>query len=332
MNCGCPDVYFSCIEKLIEITISDEELAFVTLHFKGAIDRHQTPQIPQLIKKVLLVCGSGLGSSKLIEQQLYDLYNINIVTSIPFHQFTKYWEDKTEEIDLVITTLSIKEFDVCSPIISVNTILTDQDILNLDTYSLAKHQKMISLSALLASFKMGGEIKDENIIVEQLKKVLGKKLVDDRQIDVLSIFDMLLIDSIELKIEVSSWEEAIEKAGNILYEKGYVYHDYIDQMKETIKKYGSYIVVSPNFALPHAQKELAIKTGMSLITLKKPVLFPGDIPVSTLLAFSATTEKSYVEALYQFLEMVNSHNFVEKAGLASTPQEIFSLIKQYQLI
>ena len=316
------------IEEFIEMEISDEEIAFVTLHFKGAIDRHQTPQVSQSIKKILLVCSNGLGSSKLIEQQLYDLYNIDIVKSIPFHQFTKYWAEKTEQVDLLITTLSVNEFDISSPVLCVNTILSDQDIINLDTHSLTKHQKMISLSALLSSFKMGGTIQNEEIIVKQLKKELGKKLVDDRQIDVLSIFDMLLPSSIELNVAVSSWEEAIEKVGYILYDKGYVHLDYIDQMKETITKYGSYIVVSPNFALPHAGKERAIKTGMSLITLQEPVLFPGDISVSTLLAFSATTEQSYVEALYQFLGYVNSHNFVEKAHQATTPQDILSIIKQ----
>jgi transcriptional antiterminator len=317
----------SCIEDLIEKSISNEELSFVVLHFKGAINRHQPAQT---IKNILLVCGNGFGSSTIIEQQLHNTYNINIIDSIPFYQFEKYWEEKDDVIDLVVTTLDISKFEIYSPIISVNTLLTDQDISLLDSYSLAKHDKNILLSSLLSCFKEGGEIKNENAIADALKKVFGQKLIDDRKAEKLSIFDMLLTKNIELKVSVTSWEDAIDKVGNILYQNGYTHNDYTYQMKDSINKYGAYVVVSPNFALPHASKEFAIKTGMSLITLKEPILFPGELSVSTILAFSATTQKNYADALYQFLGMVNSDNFVEKALLAEEPQDILTIIKHYQ--
>jgi len=326
----CPQLFnlvkksLSCIDELIETSICDEELAFVVLHFKGAIDRHQTPQI---IKNILLVCGNGLGSSTIIEQQLGNIYNINIIDSIPFHQFERYWKEKGEAIDLVITTLDINKFEIYSPIVSVNTLLSDQDITQLDSYALAKHDKNILLSSLLSCFKEGGEIIDENAIAEALKKVFGQKLVDDRKSESLSIFDMLLIDNIELNVDVNSWEEAVDSVGELLHLNGYTRDGYTLQMKDSIKQYGSYVVISPNFALPHASKEFAIKTGMSLITLKTPVLFPGEVSVSTLLAFSATSQENYSEAIYQFLEMVNGDDFVEKALLASNPKEILTLIK-----
>lgn len=54
------------LEKYIGKTIPKEEIAFLTIHFKTAIDRKLS--IQKKTKNILLVCGLGYGSSKLLAQ------------------------------------------------------------------------------------------------------------------------------------------------------------------------------------------------------------------------------------------------------------------------
>lgn len=47
--------------------------------------------------------------------------------------------------------------------------------------------------------------------------------------------------------------DAITKAGMLLLDRGYIKNNYIDEMIETYKKYGPYIVITKNVAIPHAK-------------------------------------------------------------------------------
>ena len=60
------------LEIYIEKEFSDDEVAFITIHFKASMDRNRVTIKNK--KKVLLVCGMGYGTSKLLAQQLKELF------------------------------------------------------------------------------------------------------------------------------------------------------------------------------------------------------------------------------------------------------------------
>ena len=315
------------LEKFIGLPFSEDEVAYIVLHFKGAVDRNLYQK--KETKSILLVCGEGLGTSRLVEQQLKESYNIDVVESIPLNQLKNFISSDKEKIDLIITTVKINGFETGIPVVHVKTILNSEELKKIDMYNLPKYNKKILLSNILNSLKKGAIIENEKIIIEELKAHLGNKLVDDIKVKELSILDILPLSNIKLNVKVDSWEEAIKKVGDILFEGGYTYCGHGEEMIRLIKKHGSYIVVVPNLAIPHTNKKFVKKTGMSLITLSESVYFPGEVPVNTILAFSSIDNKNHFSALSNFLEIVKNYDFIKRAHRASTPEKIIKIFEKY---
>lgn len=316
------------LEKFIGLPFSEDEIAYIVLHFKGAVDRNLYQKKES--KDILLVCGEGLGTSKLVEQQLKENYNIDVVESIPLNQLKNFISSEKKKVDLIITTVKINQFETDIPVIHVRTILNAEELKKIDKYNLPKYNKKILLSNILNSLKKGAVIENQKIIIEELKAHLGNKLIDDIKTKELSILDILPLDNIKLNVRADSWEEAIKKAAGILFEGGYTHYGHGEEMIRLIKKHGSYIVVVPNLAIPHTNKKFVKKTGMSLITLSEPVYFPGKVPVNTILAFSSVDNKDHFSALSNFLEIVKNYDFIKKAHRASTPKKIIKIFEKYE--
>ncbi|MGL5023142.1 MAG: BglG family transcription antiterminator [Cetobacterium sp.] len=93
------------IEDKMNLTFTEDEISFLVIHFKAAIDRNK---VKSKKKRVVLVCGLGYGTSKLLAQQLNQYYYLEIVDIIP-----EYLIDKViskNDIDLILTTVDVDEY------------------------------------------------------------------------------------------------------------------------------------------------------------------------------------------------------------------------------
>lgn len=310
------------IEKYLGIEFSNDEVAFIAIYFKSAIDRNKYKS--RNLKKIIVVCGYGYGTSTLLVQQLKEIYTINIVKIIPRYMLEKTLQE--EEADLIISTVSI-ESDLKIPVVKVNSILTLEDINNLDKYSLSRQRKRYMLSELMEIIEESCEIKDKNNLISGLNNYFEQRLIDDTEENEYRLSDFLTEDNILIKQEADTWEEAIEMSGDILVRTGCVTEKYKESMIENINKFGSYIVIEENIAIPHAQKdESVLKTGMGLIVLKKPVIFPNDRKVSILLSFSSFDNKEHLNALAELLELITNYNFVDNLLKAKSVKQILKYI------
>ena len=152
----------------LEVEINDDEIAFVTIHFKEAIDR----RAEKALKNVIIVCGFGYGSSKLLKENIKKYFEVNVVNTLPMHKFEEITD--FNNIDLIITTVPIKEEKI--PVIHVNPILTKEDLEKLESYGLDKERKLIYLEELLEIIKEHAEIKDEAGLIESLTEKYKKIL------------------------------------------------------------------------------------------------------------------------------------------------------------
>lgn len=294
------------LEEFIQTKFSDDEIAFIVIHFRAAIDRNKVRNKEK--KNILVICGWGYGTSKLLAQQLKDLYSINIVDILPYHQYKK--SKSYKDIDLIVTTVELKELDEVIPIIKVNPILTNEDIQKLNKEDLQKSSKKVLYSEILEVVKKVSTNLNENLLLEELKNVLGSILVDNISQKKITIFDMLDKKLILDGVEVNSWEEAVRKAGENLVKYGYSTESYIDNMVESIRKYGSYMVILPRIAFPHTKSEGEVmQTGFSIVRLKKEVIFPGNIPVKMIVAFSSKDNKEHLDAFIEIVDMMEKKDF-----------------------
>lgn len=297
------------LENFIGKKFTYEEIAFITIHFKAAIDRNTVASREK--KRVLLVCGLGYGTSKLLSQNLKEIYSVEVVDIIPKHYLKKRVKEK--DFDLIITTVELNSLDD-KRVIKVNPILSSENIEKLDSMGLKKRSKKILLSELLKIISKNGKIENESGLIGELKELIGGNLIDDISSKKLTIFDTLKKNRISLGEYAKDWEEAVRIAGNLLLKTGCIEEKYIDDMVNCIKTYGSYMIMGNNIAFPHAQSEGVVKeTGFSLITLKKSVTFPGDIKVKTIIAFSSRDNKEHMDSFMEILEELEKVEFnVEK--------------------
>lgn len=107
-------------------------------------------------------------------------------------------------------------------------------------------------------------------------------------------------ESIAVQILVSNWKEAITAAGELLSKCGITTDAYTNEMIQAVEKFGPYIVVAPNVAIAHSRPSPAVKrTGLSLVTLKKPIEFGSKMndPVSLVVGLAATDHDSHMEIM-----------------------------------
>jgi len=292
--------------------IPDEEISFITIHFKIAIDRKSN--IIKETKNILLVCGFGYGSSKLLSQKLQERYDVNIIDTLPYHKFLEI--KKYDDIDLIITTLEIDDkIDYPLPIIKVHPIFSKGDKKMLEDYGLTEVRKKISMTKLIETIERECFIENEENLVKSLKKLLRNKVIDDREKKNKKTLETFLQpENIKFIDEVLDWKEAIRTAGEILEVQGIVTKGYIEDMVEAVNINGSYMIVAEKVALPHARTDKTVlKTGMGMLKLKKPVIFPGNKSVEIIIPFSSIDQSEHIEALTELVNLIEDDNFIEVA-------------------
>ena len=317
------------LEEFCQESFSQDEIAFLVIHFKASIDRNKYKL--KNIKRVLIVCSMGYGTSKLLAQQLKDTYDITIVDIIPSHLLNKTLEKKLE-IHMIISTmeLDIKNFNTDIPVIKVNPIIGREDIHKLDKFNFPRYRKKILLSSILNIVENNTSILNKDKLISEFSELLEDRLINDLYDKELTLMDTLSQDNIKVNIEAEDIYNAIELSGTILMENGYVKKEYVDDMVKNVKEFGSYIVIYPGIALPHYKYgDNVIKTGMSLITLKKPVFFPNGKEVEIIIAFSSFDGKEHLNSLVDLMNIINEDNFKDRVKRAKHPKDIAKILKEF---
>lgn len=119
--------------------------------------------------------------------------------------------------------------------------------------------------------------------------------------------EMLLKDRIQLNVEASDWEDAVDIGGEILISEKMIEPSYIEAVKKMKDEIGPYIVIAPGIALSHARPENGVnQTSMSLIRLKEPVEFGHEEndPVSLVITMATTDNESHLKSLSQLMDLM----------------------------
>jgi mannitol/fructose-specific phosphotransferase system IIA component (Ntr-type) len=117
---------------------------------------------------------------------------------------------------------------------------------------------------------------------------------------------MITPDRIRLQVEADSWSQAVRESAELLLRDGCVTREYIGAIFASFETNGDYMIVMPEVVLAHARPECgAVETGISLVTLRRPVLFRDDAaqPISVVFALAAGNPGEHI-AMMQSLARV----------------------------
>ncbi|WP_175495331.1 BglG family transcription antiterminator [Gracilibacillus orientalis] len=111
------------IYELTNLHIDENEIGFLAIHFGVALEKKGLNN--QDVKKIMIVCGSGLATASLIREKILNYYGhqVSVVETISLIEFN---ESLLEQVDIVVSTVPI---DIESDkIFTVNPILSNNDL------------------------------------------------------------------------------------------------------------------------------------------------------------------------------------------------------------
>ena len=310
-------IVISDIEKMFGISFPEEELALLAFHFKASVDRNTY----QNLKRILLVCGLGYGSSRLLEQSIKENYNVDIVDVLPYYLLGDVLKNY-KNIDLILTTLDIEEkFEI--PVVKINPLLKQEDFIEMCKYNIPKNDNKIFLSKIIEIIDKNSDIISKKKLINDIKKEFKNKIIDDINYKDIHIKDFINNQNVSLIDKVKDWEEAVRISGNLLKLGKCVDDGYIDEMIELVKKYGSYIVIDDGIALPHAGiSKNVLNTGIGVLVVKEAVFFPDGKSANIFISFSSKDNTSHLNILNDLFNFITKCDLKNKLLKAKNKEEI----------
>lgn len=307
----------------IDIKISDDELAYIAMHFQLAMKRIKSKKL----ENILIVCGAGYSTSRFLSASIKEHFNVNIVDIIPYNELENY---KNEDIDLVVTTIDgVKFKDI--KVLKVSPILSTEDIIRLKNEKLS-YAKNIKLSDILETVKKYSDNLREkefiNEIKEKFKTLILDDTVNDKGLGFLELFAPSRISIIEDKVK--SWEEAVERSALSMIEEGFVGEDYPKEIIELVNSFGNYMVVQDGIFLGHSGNSTSInKSGISFAFFKQPVEFPEKEKVRLVITLSSRDKREHLNGLMEFLGVMRRKSLIQELDKLDTTNKIYKKIEEF---
>ncbi len=310
----------SVIESEINISFPEDEVALLGYHFKASAERNSDC----IKKKIILVCGLGVGTSKLLEHNLKEKFNMEIVAVIPYYKLDEIINSELE-IDLILTTLELKNiYNI--PVLKINPLLDEKDINKISQYGVSKRKRKILLSELL---KVIEENPDREKLIKKLEIKFRDDVLDDINNKKEKMEEYINYSDIVMCNESLDWKQAIKMIGKNMKKQGYITDKYIQEMIDNIKKFGSYIVIEEGIAIPHGNiSKNVMKDGISLLISKKKIFLPDKKFVNIFIAFAIKERENQQKVLKFIFELATRENLKEHLIKLTNIKNVISYLKE----
>lgn len=317
------------IGSLLSITIPEEEIGFITIHF-GALLQKPKQELPKK-KQAIVVCPSGISSSLMVKHQLESLFSeITVEKTLSLQEFQK---ENVGDYDLLFTTI---ELETTIPCFYVKPIMTPNEKNNLVTEVYQRlfgiQYRDISVKELMQTIEQFANVYDEKGLKKALSQFTFHKKADVQRGKQPVLHELLKQETVQVVEQLTDWEEAVKVAANPLLATGAIESAYIDAMIENIKTLGPYVVIGPEVAIPHARPESGVnQVGMSFLKLNQPVYFLNDekYPVRLLFCIAAIDNTTHLKALSQLTKLLSDKNNIELLKNAESTETITQLFEHY---
>ena len=308
--------------------VCSKEAVYISMYIVACILKNPLEDAAK--KNVIIVCNSTVATSRILENRLGAIFsNINVVKAISYHEFVNSLEPLP--CDLIISPLPLESSHY--PCITVNPLLKLEDINKLMGMFMLRMQnvdlnKYISATINIAarslelkpeeriklSIELARDIKDEVKGLDKSRKPALRNLLDESLIGV--------------KVHAKNCYDAIQIAGNLLKDQGYITQKHIDEMIRIKRRLGGYMVIDRGVALPHLLAPELPGPCMSVITLDKPVKFnhAENDPVKLIVMLLSNHNTAHIKVLEELVDVLGDARKREAIEAAASAYELLSII------
>ena len=130
------------------------------------------------------------------------------------------------------------------------------------------------------------------------------------------------------------WKEAIRANGQVLKKQGYIEDQYIDAVIACVEKYGPYIVIIPNVAMPHSTEGApgVLKTGIGFMKVEEPVHFdPNDPEKDARLFFMLASDDpdAHLQNITQLADLLSNDDLVNDLLTVKNDDDLLAVAAKY---
>lgn len=186
--------YFGSMAIFQQYEVTESEWAYLTIHLSAAIERYFNEQKAHII----VICATGLGSSQLLKMRIEHELGSKVVIDhvIGYYEISEYM---FEDIDLVISSISLPQSIPFVPVVHVSVFLDQKDIQSINQELVKIKGQDILLSKKASTILPPQSQANQQLIEQCFKPELF--LYDDRPMQKEIVIEQLVekIDAIEPK-------------------------------------------------------------------------------------------------------------------------------------
>ncbi|MBW4085555.1 BglG family transcription antiterminator [Paenibacillus sp. S150] len=288
----------------LELTIPDEEVGFLVMHFGASVER-----LNQLRRNVraILVCASGLSSSRLLATRLAkEMPQIEVLGNISWYEAARLPD---VDYDLIISTIDL-------PIdkdryIKISPLLTGEEIEKLLNYI-----QNITLKEREPA-PSGGS--DRNVREEgALDRLKSYKGILDEIVSLLERFRFHLLDNSGLSLSATLAEMlALLNGAGVVGDAGILLERLLER-----ERMASQVIPDTGLALFHTRSSHVHRSSLTLYRLRQPVLLEGDTEVRVILLMLAPRKlsKESLEVLSEISALLLNSELVKLLEERTEPE------------
>lgn len=268
--------YVTLFEADYEVQFNAHEMSYLALHFASSFERLRSRKNQRL--KVILLCGSGVGTSQLLNAKLSNVYpEFDIMEAYSIYEMSEEALINMQ-VDLVISTVPTSFQMIRS--VNISPLLTQNDISKLNRIINAQRESKVNPST-------------------SQSMALNELLTDSR------IFETT---------RVISFEEAVAQTVAPLEQEGIVTDAYKNEIIDKLNDLGPYMVIGPHIALIHGSTTYVNGVGMSLGYFKNGVTFHHRKfdPVKVIVCLATENTTVHLKALKQLSERLFNEDLRNK--------------------
>ena len=131
------------------------------------------------------------------------------------------------------------------------------------------------------------------------------------------------------------WEDSILACTKPLIEKKVIDQRYVDKIFESIDKYGPYIVLAPDVAMPHSTENCAgvFGTEIGFMRVKNPVHFVDGNPDKDARIFftlASVDSNEHLNQMIQLATLLSDKEFVQACIEANTKEDLLEIAEKFE--
>ncbi|OMF28063.1 hypothetical protein BK133_18770 [Paenibacillus sp. FSL H8-0548] len=317
----------------ISITFDQNEIGYIMLHVASGI----APHLTHANKRVIIVCGSGIGTSAIIKRRLsYIFPQLEIVRTCSYKDSTLLTSSET---DAVLTTIDIGH-TIAVPWLKVSPLLAvkDQQIIA-NFFGITYRAETVTATAI-QSVNDIINIVERNAVVTNRNKLLeellllhqGGSISEDETDSALLLTSLLPKPSIQLQLQTMDWEAAVRFGSQLLIERGASGLQYEQKLIDMIHLNKHSFLIQQGIYFPHAyMPEDVTQTAFSLITFNEPILFgPSKHPIWLMITLAAVDKEKHIAALSTLLEVLSDTNFISYLKTANDSNDLWERLQNME--